>query len=119
MGIFGAMNGWDSPMEKAQYDAYIQQAKIENAQIAQGMYNQGVISGATQPREQFNPNKHEAYQVPLSQLVTMWRLKYGDEWVDASRPHDGGFYAHACVRLNNNDMFERQHGWVRLKEGAE
>lgn len=67
--------------------------------------------------ERFNPNVHEAFQVPLSHLVTMWRIRYGDEWVDAEKSRDGSFYAHACNRLALNDMFEKINGWVRLKEG--
>lgn len=97
----------------------IEQAMIGTSTLGQGAYITGAVSGAQQAKERFDPNKHEAYQIPLSQLVTMWRLKYGDEWVDTTKVHDGSFYAQACTRLNDNDMFENAQGWVRLREGAE
>lgn len=136
MGIFDGLGSVD----KYEYDEYTQQAKLthemqmqkmqmQNAAmnrglmnanvLGQGAYIRGTLPGAAvQPKERFDPNKHEAFMIPLSQLVTMWRLKYGDEWLDASMVHDGSFYAHACTRLNNNDMFENANGWVRLKEGV-
>ncbi len=30
----------------------------------------------------FNPNKDPVYSIPLSELVNLWRVRYGDTWVD-------------------------------------
>lgn len=136
MGIFDGV--FNNPSQHAQesyeYDEHLRKLKMEYALfnqqmraevargmmnanvVGQGVYNTGVIAGAQTQKESFNPNKNEAYQIPLSQLVTMWRIKYGDEWVDTAQPHDDSFYAHACTRLSNNDMFESARCWVRLKE---
>jgi hypothetical protein len=66
-----------------------------------------------------DPNSSEAFQIPLSQLVTMWRLKYGDQWVDGATPKKKlgeDFYHDAFQRLIATDLFERFEGWYRLKE---
>lgn len=68
------------------------------------------------PIKPFNPNELEAYQIPLSQLVTLWRAKYGDEWVNGNAHHQYDFYSHACTRLSASGLFESVHGWCRLKE---
>ncbi len=72
-------------------------------------------------RHRLDPNKREAFQIPLSQLVTMWQVKHGDQWVDGSQPMQEGeeFYADAYMRLAQNELFERVDGWARLKENVE
>lgn len=99
--------------------------EVQNLAMAQQMgtlstqYNQAksrrVQAGANTPNP-FNPNKIEAYQIPLSQLVTLWRAKYGDEWVNGNDAHKYDFYSHACTRLTASGLFENVHGWCRLKE---
>jgi len=71
------------------------------------------------PVERFNPNKNEAFNAPMSQLVTLWRIKHGDEWVDMQRPRPPSgkdFYTDAFDRLDRANMFEVFGGWYRLKE---
>lgn len=63
----------------------------------------------------FDPNKEEAFQVPLSQLITLWQAKFNDTWVDMGIEHEQ-FWFQAYRRLNNADMFEMVEGWVRLRE---
>lgn len=108
--VYGAVAngglGSAQQMTGAQYN------QMMNANIAQ---QRGVQAG-TRPTTKFDPNELEAFQIPLSQLVTMWRLKYEDRWVQTDVPHDDSFYAHACSRLAANDLFERAYGWARLKE---
>ncbi len=72
-------------------------------------------------RHRLDPNKREAFQIPLSQLVTMWQVKHGDQWVDGSQPMQEGedFYADAFTRLQRNELFEQIDGYVRLKENVE
>lgn len=70
-------------------------------------------------RNRIDPNKSEAFQIPLSQLVTMWQVRFGDEWLDDDQKLDDTFYRHAKHRLDHNGLFERFDGYLRLKENAE
>lgn len=71
----------------------------------------------------FNPNKNPVYSIPLSELVNLWRARYGDTWVDVSEIEEE-FWEEASSRLHQNDMMEtiNHHSdttpWSRLKEGA-
>jgi hypothetical protein len=78
-------------------------------------------SRARTPTPRFNPNDSEAFQIPMSQLITMWRLKYGDSWHDGQKTSSEmmkGFYEAAFERLNRAQLFESFEGWYRLKEDA-
>jgi hypothetical protein len=79
------------------------------AQTLQGAYTTKIST--------FDPNKSEAFQVPLSQLVTLWQAKFNDTWVDMGIEHED-FWRQAHRRLNNADKFESVEGWVRLLEDA-
>lgn len=72
-------------------------------------------------KPEFNPNKHEAWSIPLSQLVNLWQAKFGDVWVDVS-DLDDDFWPEASGRLHRNNKMELcDHGntpWARLKEDA-
>ena len=71
----------------------------------------------------FNPNKNPVYSIPLSELVNLWRARYGDTWVDVSEIEDV-FWEEASSRLHTNNMMEiiNHHTdttpWSRLKEGV-
>ena len=71
----------------------------------------------------FNPNKHPVYSIPLSQLVNLWRAKFGDTWIDVSELDDD-FWSDASARLHTNKKMEElnHHSdnspWARLKEDA-
>ena len=71
----------------------------------------------------FNPNKDPVYSIPLSELVNLWRVRYGDTWVDVSEIEEE-FWEAASSRLHQNHMMEiiNHHSdttpWSRLKEGA-
>jgi hypothetical protein len=71
----------------------------------------------------FNPNKDPVYSIPLSELVNLWRARFGDTWVDVSELEDD-FWCDASARLHTNKMMEElnHHSdttpWSRLKEGA-
>ena len=92
----------------------------------QGLYGQA-IAGASKMRKAppvvDNPNQREAYVIPLSTLVNMWRAKYGDLWVDVSEI-DEEFWMDASSRLHRNKLMEEiefresNTPWARLKEGA-
>lgn len=80
-------------------------------------YNQ-----ALKPLPRFDPNKSEAFQIPLSQAVTMWQVKHGDKWFDGyqTRPEEGkDFYADVFGRIKQAELFENIDGWYRLKENVE
>jgi hypothetical protein len=68
-----------------------------------------------------NPNDCEAYVMPLSSLVNLWRAKYGDKWVDVSEIDDP-FWSDASARLHRNKMMEETDldhtPWARLREGV-
>lgn len=84
---------------------------------SQKAYNQTI-----KPLPRFDPNKSEAFQIPLSQAVTMWQVKFGDKWYDAHqpRPEEGkDFYADVFGRIKQAELFENIDGWYRLKENVE
>jgi hypothetical protein len=77
--------------------------------------------GAQHPPQalpRFDPNTSEAFQIPLSQAITMWKLKFGDKWYDAHqpRPEVGNFYTDVFDRIKKMGLFESTDGWYRLKE---
>jgi hypothetical protein len=69
----------------------------------------------------FDPNKDPVYSIPLSQLVNLWRAKFGDTWVDVSEIDDD-FWSDASARLHTNKKMEELNHhtgntpWARLKE---
>jgi hypothetical protein len=71
----------------------------------------------------FNPNNEPVYSIPLSELVNLWRAKFGDTWVDVSEIEDD-FWSDASARLHTNKKMEElnHHSdnspWARLKEDA-
>ena len=71
----------------------------------------------------FNPNNDPVYSIPLSELVNLWRAKYGDTWIDVSEIEDD-FWSDASARLHSNKKMEElnHHSdnspWARLKEDA-
>lgn len=74
------------------------------------------------PQPRFDPNTSEAFQIPLSQAVTMWQVKFGDKWYDAHKPRpESGidFYTDVFDRLRKERLFEDIDGWYRLKENVE
>lgn len=96
---------------------------ISGAMAAQ--YNSALGIGAQKPARpvpRFDPNKSEAFQIPLSQAVTMWQVKHGDKWFDGyqARPEEGAdFYADVFARIKKEGLFENIDGWYRLKENVE
>ena len=71
----------------------------------------------------FNPNKNPVYSIPLSELVNLWRARFGDTWVDVSELEED-FWCDASARLHSNKLMEElnHHSdttpWSRLKEDA-
>jgi hypothetical protein len=84
------------------------QANVYSQQLAQSMMN--AKQAAINP---FNPNGNAAYTMSMSNLSTLWRAKYGDEWVEV---FDEDFWRDARARMSKAGMFEEAHGWFRLKE---
>ena len=60
-----------------------------------------------------DPNTREAYMIPMSQLVTLWRAKHGDKWI---RKIEDEFWQDAYERMAAMNMFEKAFGHVRLKD---
>jgi hypothetical protein len=91
-----------------------------------GMYGQA-LAGTPHirkgPPTVDNPNKREAYVIPLSRLADMWRAKFGDTWIDVSEL-DEEFWMDASARLHRNKLMEEiefresNTPWARLKEGV-
>jgi hypothetical protein len=100
-----------------------QEAEYKMA-INSGLLNSspGVLSAygrQAQERPRIDPNKSEAFQIPLSQLVTMWQVRFGDQWLDGDQHIDEQFYSHAKLRLDRFGLFERFDSYLRLRENAE
>lgn len=94
--------------------------------LAQSMMNTGAnalqnMYKTPPPQPQRNPNNCEAYVMPLSSLVNLWRAKFGDKWVDVSTLDDE-FWSDASARLHKNKMMEESdmnnEPWARLREGV-
>lgn len=127
----------DQKRHAQQYEEHLQLLKMQQEIEAQKLrareqqaLNQiamnsspGTLGGyGQQKKERFNPNSREAFQIPLSQLVTMWQIKHGDQWVEADAPiapNDDPFYIDGLRRLLKAELFEEYNGWVRLKENVE
>lgn len=86
--------------------------------LGQSLLGQIPVTPRKPPR---NPNDCEAYSMPLSSLVNLWRAKYGDKWVDVSEIDDE-FWSDASARLHKNKMMEESdmnnEPWARLRENA-
>ena len=109
-------------------DLYVSQLK--NTILQGGKYGGGVLGPATKSRTVSNssmrmddPNKREAYVIPLSTLVNLWRAKFGDLWIDVSELDDE-FWMDASSRLHRNKLMEEiefresNTPWARLREDA-
>lgn len=108
-----------------QYNQMLAQS-IMNTKAAQmqTIYTQAQLGGAfpsQQTKPARNPNDCEAYAMPLSSLVNLWRAKYGDKWVDVSEIDDQ-FWADASARLHRNNKMEETDldnaPWAKLREGV-
>jgi hypothetical protein len=122
MSLMNSVFGGAYPGSQADYEEHLRQLRrVDAAQQKQQYAAQQGLGGMKQKRPRFNPNEIEAFNVPLAQLVTLWRIKHGDAWYDAEhpRPEPGkDFYTDAFDRLNKANMFEMFEGWYRLKEDA-
>ena len=112
---------------------YEEERKKLEKQILSGAYQHGSYGGqvSVNQRSQIvsnmrgvdDPNKREAYAIPLSRLADMWRIKFEDKWVDVSEL-DEEFWADASGRLHRNKLMEEVEfngsntPWARLKENA-
>jgi hypothetical protein len=106
-----------------------QNAGMQNMgmQAAQNVYGGRIVKQRSQivsnMRGVDDPNKREAYAIPLSRLVDMWRIKFEDKWVDVSEL-DEEFWSDASGRLHRNRLMEEVEfngsntPWARLKENA-
>jgi hypothetical protein len=100
---------------------YAQEYAKLHSQILQG----GVIQPQASKKNirVDNPNTREAYVIPLSTLVNLWRAKFGDLWIDVSELDDE-FWLDASARLHRNKLMEEiefresNTPWARLKEDA-
>jgi len=96
-------------------------------QAAQNVYGGGLVkqrsTTVSNMRGVDNPNTREAYAIPLSRLVDMWRIKFEDTWIDVSELEEE-FWMDASSRLHRNNLMEEiefresNTPWARLKEDA-
>jgi len=120
LGGLGQAVGLGGAIGNAQNMSAAQYNQMMNNQIAMAQQNTHNQAGLQRDRL-FDPNKEEAYIIPLSQLVTLWQAKYNDQWVNENEFLFGNcdkFFGPAYERLKANMKFERMAGWVRLKEDA-
>jgi hypothetical protein len=130
MGIFDGVLGGQSGIaaqglvgggafKQCSEEELLQQQYAMQAQINQmNLYNEAMKGQgvqATTRAKPFNPNEDAAYNIPLSQLITLWQANYGDQWV---KRFDDDFWNSARARLHNNDKLEGVSGWYRIKEDA-
>ena len=109
---------------------YETESKKLEQQIFAGVIQGGAYAGQglipkviKNPMKVDNPNTREAYVIPLSRLVNLWRAKFGDVWVDISELEEE-FWMDASSRLHRNKLMEEiefresNTPWARLKEDA-
>jgi hypothetical protein len=120
-GVFGgSYPGSQADYKPRRVDATLQEQLQMQMQQQHSML--GAIGNATTfptPPPRFNPNKSEAFQIPLSQAITLWKLKFGDTWFDAHGPNalpGKDFYTDVFDRIKKMGLFESTDGWYRLKE---
>jgi len=107
---------------QAMQEAQMSQRYTNHLAQAMGATKQAVTTHIYQNQKTgFNPNTHEAWSIPLSQLVNLWQAKYGDTWIDVS-DLDDAFWPEASARLHMNNKMEAYDRdstpWARLKEDA-
>lgn len=112
-GIGGALGNAQN-MTASQYNQMVN-AK-QNAYNAAAQRR--VQVGTQPPAKPFNPNEIEAYQIPLSQLVTLWQARYGDKWVEQREVSATEFFGDAADRLVRNNLMEECRNWMRIKESV-
>ena len=108
--------------EKLENDMYMQMSQRYAKGLAQSIVN---TKNAFAPKilKVDDPNKREAYVIPLSTLVNLWRAKFGDLWIDVSELDDE-FWMDASSRLHRNKLMEEiefresNTPWARLREDA-
>lgn len=101
-----------------EYQQALAQSMMTTKQaMAQNVYSQMATGRGAQAQQikPFNPNEDAAYNIPLSQLITLWQANYGDQWVER---FDDDFWNSARARLHNNGKLEGVSGWYRIKEDA-
>ena len=112
--------------EKLETDMYDDMSQRYSKQLAQSIMitkHASAMNIYKQKPRVDNPNQREAYVVPLSTLVNLWRAKYGDLWVDVSELDDD-FWSDASSRLHRNKLMEEiefresNTPWARLREDA-
>jgi hypothetical protein len=110
---------------------YEEESRKLQKQILSGVIQGGAYAGqGLRPKNRHSsmmkvddPNKREAYVIPLSTLVNLWRAKFGDLWIDVSEIDDE-FWSDASARLHINKLMEEiefresNTPWARLKEDA-
>lgn len=131
------------------YNNAMQNAQIQNAQIqnSAAIQNTGAIvsgmgvsglggytyGGGAQPIVPVpiyaipqgnilkDPNRIASMTMPLTALVDLWRVKWGDTWLhDRQLPpaEDLDLWSMAAVRLHANSKFEIVASYFRLREDA-
>ena len=53
--------------------------------------------------------KHEAMKAPLSALVDMWTMRWGDEWVSEAEFREDDFWRLALIRLTGANKLEKHN----------
>ena len=106
---------------QAMQEAQMSQRYTNHLAQAMGATKNVITQSLFTQKTGFNPNTHEAWSIPLSQLVNLWQAKYGDTWVDVS-DLDDDFWPEASARLHLNykmETYDRENTpWARLREDA-
>lgn len=75
---------------------------------------QGVVGGMTPPVHLRVPTMNDIQQstvfsASITELVDLWRVRYGSEWVDANKLNmdNDGFYAFTAQRLLQYNLLEQ------------
>ena len=117
MGIFDGISGGQSGLANMSAEEQYRRIDAQKAAYHKTIINSIHAQYGQQAQKAFNPNESEPYMMPLSNLIALWRAKYGDKWIETHKI-DEDFWRTAFNRLYANSLFEQCEDYARLKESA-
>lgn len=117
MGIFDGVTGGQSGLANMSTEERYRRIDAQKAAYQQTMLRSMQAQYGQKMKRTFDPNESEPYMMPLSNLIALWRAKYGDKWIETHKI-DEDFWRTAVNRLYANSLFEQCEDYARLKESA-
>lgn len=101
-----AQNYQQSPAALAQaYQAHLGMNSI-NGGMGRNRIREGTIVGEAYPPTTSMELDHPAYDAPVSVLIDMWVVRFGNDWVDIETVDNDDFFKQAFKRLKGMGELE-------------